>query len=216
MSKLKQIKSSSNTGSESSPIYTILAILVGLLVIAILYSIFFNSGSSVDFDVLEQGGHVEGNPDGSVRIVEFSDFQCPACGGAYPVVKRVLAEYPEKVKITYRHFPLTSIHPYAQKAAEASECAADQGKFWEMHDKLFENQTALTLPDLKAYASEIGINVDEFNSCLETGAHAANVAASASYAFSIGVNSTPTFFINGEKYSNLSFEQFKSVIDSKQ
>jgi len=111
--------------------------------------------------------------------------------------------------------PLSNIHPFAQKAGEASECAADQGKFWEMHDIMFEKQDRLAIPDLKGYALEISLDVTEFGQCLDSSKYALKVASDFSYGSSIGVNSTPTFFVNGEKFNNLTYEEWKQVLDSK-
>ena len=98
----------------------------------------------------------------------------------------------------YRHFPLTSIHPNAQKAAEASECAAEQGKFWEFHDKLFANQTALAITNLKTYAKDLGLNQTQFDSCLDSSKYAAKVNQQASEAQAAGVTGTPGTFVNDE------------------
>ncbi len=215
MSKLKEMKKSGESSDKLGTVYFVLAGLAGLLLLAVIYSLFFSSGPSANTSSLEEGGHTKGNPDATVRIVEFSDFQCPACGSAYGTVKRIFSEYSDRISFTYRHFPLTSIHPFAFKASEASECAADQGKFWEMHDKMFENQSALKVSDLKGYASSIGLDSVAFDSCLDSGKYASKVSSHITYGNSLGVNSTPTFYINGQKYSNLTYDQFKAVIGGK-
>ena len=104
-----------------------------------------------------------------MTIVEFSDFQCPFCGNLYPVMKEIETKYKDTVRIVYRQFPLTSIHPFAQKAAEASLCAKDQNKFWEYHDSLFENQQALYIDDLKTRAVNLQLDTAAFNACLDSG-----------------------------------------------
>ena len=215
MSKIKELKKSKPETEGSGIIYTALAVLVGLLVLAVIYFSFFVPKPAIDFGLLEGNAHFKGNPDAKVRIVEFSDFQCPACGAAFPNIERIFSEYSGRIKFTYRHFPLSTIHPFAQKAAEASECSAEQGKFWEMYEKLFQNQQSLAIDDLKSYAVSLGLDSAQFSQCLDSGKYASKVASDFSYGVSIGVNSTPTFYINGEKYSNLSYDQFKSVIDSK-
>lgn len=197
-------------------LYTILAVLVVVAGIAVVALFLLNPRPSIDLAKLEAGGHTHGNENAKVSIVEFSDFQCPACGAAYPAVEQAFSQYSDKVKFTYRHFPLSSLHPYAQKAAEASECASEQGKFWEMYDKLFQNQQNLKIGDLKQYAASIGLDSAQFNSCLDAGKYASKVASDYSFALSIGLNSTPTFFINGEKYASaMSFDQLKALIDAK-
>jgi hypothetical protein len=110
-----------------------------------------------------------------VTIVEFSDFQCPFCGGLFPTLKAIESRYPDKVRLVYRQFPLTNIHPHAQKAAEASLCANDQKRFWEFHDSMFGDQAHLTVDDLKKRAVDLKLNTAEFNACLDTGAKAGAV-----------------------------------------
>ena len=153
---------------------------------------------------LSDSDHIKGS--GILEVVEFSDFQCPACGYAYPKIKNFLQQYPTKIKFVYKHFPLPD-HKFALKAAEASECAADQNKFWEYHDKLFENQKFLTVSDLKKYAGEIvGLNTEDFNACLDSGAMVSRVSGGYSEGQSLGVDGTPTFFMNGKQYTGYTQE----------
>lgn len=139
-----------------------------------------------------------GPADAWVTIVEFSDFQCPACGAAEPIVAQLLVRYPNDVRLVYKHFPLSSIHPYARPAAIAAECAREQGRFWEMHDRLFAGQHALSSEDLAAYASAAGLDVAAWQSCLSTPEPAARVDADMALGERMGVHVTPTFVINGE------------------
>jgi len=142
---------------------------------------------------------VKGSKDAPVTIIEFSDFQCPYCGRFYQQTLPLIEENyikTGKVKIVYRDFPL-SFHQYAQKAAEAAECAHEQGKFWEYHDKLFENQNALDVASLKQYASELGLDAQKFNDCLDSGKKASEVQKDFNDGSMYGVSGTPTFFING-------------------
>ncbi len=156
-----------------------------------------------------------GSENASVTIVEFSDFQCPFCARAVPTVKQILKEYDGKVKIVYRDFPL-GFHENAQKAAEASECADEQGKFWEYHDLLFENQGNLDAVSLKKYAKDLKLNTSEFDACLDSGKYAAEVQKDASDGQSYGVSGTPAFFINGRLVSGAQpFENFKKIIDEE-
>src|SRR3989338_11114828 len=131
-------------------------IIVTVVIVALVAGFIVLNGKT-GYVVKQTGDNVKGSVNAKVTIIEHSDFQCPFCGRAAPTVKQVLAAYPNDVKLVYRHFPLPS-HSQAQKAAEASECAAQQGNFWEYHDKLFENQDALYVPMLKDYASQIGLN----------------------------------------------------------
>lgn len=142
---------------------------------------------------------VLGNPDARISIVEFSDFECPFCGrvafDALTDLKSSSYFKDGEVNLVYQHFPLNSIHPDAQKAAEASECANNQGKFWEYHDILFANQQALDTTSLKAYASQIGLNQEEFDSCLDNGEEKAEVNSDLTAATKAGGRGTPYFVI---------------------
>ncbi len=161
--------------------------------------------------------HMRGGENAKVTIVEYSDFECPFCGSAHPTVQQVMQTYGDDVRLVYRHFPL-SFHAQAQKAAEASECASDQGKFWEMHDIMFENQAALQggVTQLKKWAAELRLNTAKFNSCLDSGEKASVVAAQASAGSAIGVTGTPGFFINGISVVGAQpFSTFKQVIDQQ-
>ncbi|MFH1447589.1 MAG: DsbA family protein [Candidatus Micrarchaeota archaeon] len=151
---------------------------------------------------------------GDLVIVEYSDFQCSFCSRAVPTVKQIIEEYGDKVRIYYKHFPLSQIHPNAQKAAEASECAADQGKFWEYHDKLFENQGSLGDASLKKYAGELGLVQDTFDACLDGGEKSEQVQAELKEGLNYGVQGTPSFLINGKLVVGAQpFEVFKQAID---
>ncbi len=159
--------------------------------------------------------HFLGNTNAKVVMVEYSDFQCPACGVAEPTVQEVAGFYGDKIKFVYKHFPL-NIHQYAQKSSEASECAGVQGKFWEMHHKLFGNQNALRLSDLRTYAQQLGLNMTAFNQCLDGGAAAANVKADFNEGLAQKVSGTPAFFVNGRLIEGAQpFEEFKTVIDQE-
>ena len=142
--------------------------------------------------------HIRGNKNAKVTLLEYSDFECPFCGRHLPTITQLLEQYGDDIRLVYRHFPLTSIHPNAQKAAEASECAAEQGKFWEFHDKLFANQTALAITNLKTYAKDLGLNQTQFDSCLDSSKYAAKVNQQASEAQAAGVTGTPGTFVNDE------------------
>lgn len=142
--------------------------------------------------------HIRGNPDAKITMIEFSDFECPFCQRHAPTLQAILDQYGDDVRLVYRHFPLTSIHPNAAKAAEASECAGEQGKFWEYHDLLFANQSALQVPSLKQYAGQLGLNQSQFDSCLDSGKYTAKVNAQLQEGQAAGVTGTPGTFVNGE------------------
>lgn len=156
-----------------------------------------------------------GNENASILIEEFSDFQCPACGAAEPVVKSILAEFDGKVKYKYLHFPLTGIHQYAFKAAEASECANDQDKFWEYHDALFRNQRDLSKSNLKRIASELNLNMKNFTACFDLGTKRIIVESEQREGFKRGVRGTPTFFINGKMLESWRYDIFKAAIEQE-
>ena len=148
-----------------------------------------------------------------VTIVEFSDFQCPYCRLSVPMIKEILAKYPGKVKVVYRDYPGPN-HPHAQQAAEAAQCAGDQGKFWEYHDSLFDRQAPGTGWNFTELAKEIGLNQDAFATCLDTGRYREEVAKDLQEGIKIGVASTPTFFINGRPLVGAQpFAEFQAMID---
>ena len=160
-------------------------------------------------------GPSRGPENAPVTIVEFSDFQCPYCGREYPVVERLMKEYDGKVRLVFRHFPL-EFHPFAQKAAEAGACAADQGgeKFWKLHDRMFTNQQKLAVDDLKGYAKELGLDSSRFEKCLDSGEKRALVEADEKAGQEAGVSGTPAFFVNGVFINGaVPYEQFKDAVD---
>lgn len=163
--------------------------------------------------------HVLGNADSDVVLVEYSDFQCPACGQFAPIVKDVLAEYGEELRFEYRHFPLTSIHPYAVPAARAAEAAGQQGEFFAMHDLLFENQTTWSNsgnPNVffTQYAEEIGLDMDLFNQHMKASLITNKINDEFNEARDQGFTGTPTFTLNGEKMTFNTFEEFLAQIEA--
>ncbi len=159
--------------------------------------------------------HIRGNKNAPITIIEFSDLQCPFCSRFHDTMKQVTAAYPNDVRWIYKHFPLSSIHPYAQKAALASECASEQGKFWEYIDKIFANQSSLNTDYLATAAEEVGLNTSQFNSCLSSGKYASKVSSDYSSGQQNRVSGTPASFINGELVSGaLPFETIKQKIES--
>ena len=150
-----------------------------------------------------------------ITIVEFSDFQCPYCSRVESTVKQVMDKYPGKIRFVYRDFPL-SFHNQATKAAEAAQCANDQGKFWEFHDALYADQTKLSVPDMQATAERLGLDGAKFKSCVETGKHTAEVSKDIADATKAGVSSTPFFFVNGIAIVGAQgLDTFTQVIDKE-
>ena len=164
---------------------------------------------------------VRGNPDATVTIVEYSDFQCPFCSRAYTTLEsQVLKEYGDRVRLVYKNFPLSNIHPWAESAALATACARKQSPagFWKLYDFFFQNQQALTPENLKEKASGVikdaGLDVGAFETCFDSKAALDLVKADEVEANALGVRSTPTFFINGRKLDGaLPYENFKTAID---
>jgi len=164
---------------------------------------------------VEAVGPSKGPESAPITIVEFSDFQCPFCSRANAAVDEVVKTYGDKVRVVFRHFPL-SFHAEAPKAAEASACAADQKKFWEYHDKLFANQGALKVDDLKKHAADVGLDTARVNECLDSGKNAELVKKDMAAGEKVGVTGTPAFFINGIALSGaVPAEDFKAIIDSE-
>lgn len=160
-------------------------------------------------------GPAKGAPDAKITLVEFSDFECPYCSRFAPTLDQVMAKYGDRVKLVFRHLPLQN-HPLAPKAAEAAACAQDQGKFWEMHDALFRNQSALAVDALKARAVELGLDAQVFATCLDSGAKTALVAADAADARKAGIEGTPALFVNGRLIDGAApYEQVAALIEDE-
>jgi protein-disulfide isomerase len=144
--------------------------------------------------------HAEGRADAPVTLVEYGDYQCPYCGAAYPVVKRLQRALGKKLRFVFRNFPLTQAHPYAMVAAEAAEAAALQGKFWEMHDIIYEHQDELAPDILPAWAQQVGLDLEEFGSAIRQGVITKRIKDDRGSGIRSGVNGTPCFFIDGARY----------------
>src|SRR6266850_2404205 len=149
---------------------------------------------------VSQRDHIQGPATAAVTLVEYGDYQCSHCGHAHPIVKNVQEIMGSRMRFVFRNFPVSSIHPNAQHAAEAAEAAGAQGKFWEMHDYLFEHQDHLEDADLLKYAAKIGLDVVRFNENLQAHTFAARVREDMHSGVRSGVNGTPTFFINGIRH----------------
>jgi formate-nitrite transporter family protein len=144
--------------------------------------------------------HVAGSLDAPVLLVEYGDFECPYCGQAYPIVKAAQHSLGNRLALVFRHFPLGELHPHAPLAAEAAEAAGAQGKFWEMHDVLFEHQDAMEEQDLVAYAGSLQLDVTRFARELVNGVHTRKVRDDFRGGVRSGVNGTPTFYVNGTRF----------------
>lgn len=198
--------------------------VVAIFVVAVGSLIAFGRGDTKmveSFDVAKVNSidHVKGNASSTVVFVEYSDFQCPACKTYYPLLLEVAKTYGDRIAFVYRHFPLKQIHFNAEPAAWASEAAARQGKFWEMHNLLFEKQSEWsTSNDLKKvfedYALILGLDKDKFLADLDSKEVKDFVNAQRQHGLKEGLNSTPTFFLNGKKLDNpQSIDAFRILID---
>jgi len=164
---------------------------------------------------VEAKGPAKGPEKAPVVIVEFSDFECPYCSRAESTIAEVIRAYPDKIRLVYRDFPLP-MHANAPKAAEAAKCAGDQGKYWDMHAKLFANQRALDAKALKGYAKELNLDQAKFDKCLDSGEKTKLVEEDHKAGGELGVTGTPAFFVNGMLLSGAQpFEAFKELIDAE-
>ena len=158
-------------------------------------------GGSLTLPVGERD-HIQGPATAPVTLVEYGDYECPYCGAAYPIVKEIQRRLGDRLRFVFRNFPITTAHPHAEHAAEAAEAAAAQGKFWEMHDYLYEHQKALVDRKLEEYAGAVGLDVERFDREMTAQAHTGRVREDFMSGVRSGVNGTPSFFINGRRHDD--------------
>jgi protein-disulfide isomerase len=150
--------------------------------------------------VSPQRDHIRGSVDAPVTLLEYGDYECPYCGSAHEIVNAIRARMRTQLRFVFRHFPLRTLHPSAELAAETAEASGQQRKFWPMHDMLFENQQRLSAPNLLAYATALGLGLEEFGSELANRVHAPKVQDDLVSGIRSGVKGTPSFFINGIRH----------------
>jgi protein-disulfide isomerase len=173
-------------------------------------------GQVLDPAVDLQRDHVLDGAGAPLTLVEYGDFECPFCGTATHVVKDLRHRYEGQLRYVFRHLPLADVHPHSELAAEASEAAAAQGKFWEMHDLLFDRHDELEMEDLVGYAAELGLDVEQFTRALTEGRYSQRVRDDVASAEASGARSTPTFFVNGRRHSGpWNAEALAAVLDSE-
>lgn len=204
---------------ESKIMIGILTLIVGGMIG--LFVVFNNSGTpepaaNKDEALYRSDSFAKGA--GAVKVVEFGDYQCPACGAMYPVQERLLKEMGDKFTLTYKHFPLP-MHSNAFKAAEAAEAAGEQGKFWEMTDKLYTNQndwsnSGEAASIFRRYAQDLGLDANQFKQSMDGGKFSAKISRDQNDGTGLSVAATPTYFINGKLYQGaLDYESFKQAIE---
>lgn len=150
--------------------------------------------------VVEGRDHIQGPERAPVTLVEYGDFECPYCGAAYPIVKQIQESMGDRLRFVFRNFPISTSHPHAEHAAEAAEAADTQGRYWQMHDRLYENQRRLGDADLREHAATLELDLDLFDKEMAEHVHAARVHEDFMSGVRSGVNGTPTFFINGVRH----------------
>lgn len=200
---------------------------IGIFLVISFIAILNYSGSSTTTPNISNVPSVNGNDisygpaNASVTLIEYADFQCPACGAYHPLLKKLLADFNGKIRFVYRFFPLTTIHPHALEAAEAAYAAGLQGKFWQLHDMLYEKQSAWVdsnnvSPIFDSYAQALNLNIDKFKQDKNADSTRNAIMDEENKGVSIGIDSTPTFFINGKHISNpQSYQQFRDLISSQ-
>jgi protein-disulfide isomerase len=159
-------------------------------------------GAALTQPVSEDRDHIQGPADAAMTLVEYGDYECPYCGAAYPIVKELQSRLGDGLRFVFRNFPITTSHPHAEQAAETAEAAAVQGRFWEMHDVLYENQARLRHPDLRGYAEQLGLDLERFDEELAEHVHAPRVREDFMSGVRSGVNGTPTFYVNGARHDD--------------
>ncbi len=174
------------------------------------------SSDALRESLVRPDSHMTGNPAAALTVVEFGDFECPACGNEEPVVQEILQKYGARIRFIFRQYPLVQIHSDAMRAAEASECAAGQGKFWQAEQKLYENQTDLTEAALNRYAAELGLDQARFSQCLSSHLTTAMVRRDMADGRALGVDRTPTFFVGQQKFAEpIPLAEFSQLLDQK-
>lgn len=194
-------------------------VILGVIAVALIGgAVWYSSTVSTTYNEgVTVQAHLKGNPDAPVKLVEYSDFQCPACAAFQPVVAEILAEFGDSVSFEYRHFPLMQIHPLAEPAARAAEAAGQQDKFFEFHDLLFANQATWSKSSnpgqfFTQYATELGLDLEQFARQQRASVLQKHVRAQFDEARSLGLTGTPSFYLNGHKMTFASYEEFRAQI----
>ncbi len=164
---------------------------------------------------VNEDDHFQGNENASIILVEYGDYQCPHCGQAYPIIKQIQKDFGDQLGFVFRNFPLAQMHPNAFQAAEAAELAADEGKFWKMHDSLYEDQERLAKPDLVRRANALDMDAEKFLYHLENNSKQEKVKDDFMGGVESGVGGTPSFFINGDMYEgSWDYDSLKNYLEN--
>ena len=200
----------------------IIGVIVGLVGIFVLTNNKESSNNGGNNTVAQASEHVAGKLDSQVTLIEYGDFQCPACKSFFPLVNEIKNTYGDRIKFQFRHFPLVQIHNNAFIGSRAAEAAGKQGKFFEMHDLLYENQDSWSTASnpatiLESYATQLGLELDKFKTDMNSASVADTINADVKAAQATGGNSTPTFVLNGKRIEQnpRSVDDFKKLIDDE-
>lgn len=221
--KLERLNSTTDEKRQNMIKWIILGLGSLIFLAGFIFLIVLTKQSQNKPVVIANDAYTKGDSSAKVLVVEYGDFQCPACKAYYPLVKQLLSDYKGKVKVTFKNFPLTSIHPNAMAAAKAAESAGLQGKFFEMHDILYEKQDEWAgLPASDAsdkyveYATSLKLDIDKFNKDRASSEVEKKISTHQDEGISLGVSGTPTFFVNGKKIDNpQGIEDFKKIVDNE-
>lgn len=212
----------------SSSKNSLLLWIIGIVVVGViggglikLLAPAFDDTLPSDFNIaaITPEDHLKGKADSKVVLMEYEDFQCPACGAFYPIVKRLAEEYGDRIAVVYRHFPLRAIHPHAEPLARAAEAAGMQGKFFEMHDMIYEKQSewikkTSVKKTIQEFAEALALDMDKFEADLKSDSVRQKVRTDSTGGRKAGISGTPTFFLIGQKIENpRSYEAFQTVIE---
>jgi protein-disulfide isomerase len=197
--------------SESKILLAVVAFTVSIIAVAVIL-IAKTAPALTREDLVPVAAHIKGNPKASVYLVEFSDFQCPACAAVKPLVDDIIKTYGDKLLFAYRHYPLPQ-HPLAQTAARAAEAAGAQGKFWEMYDLIFAKSETLTESDFADFAKQLNLDQIKFASDMKSNSVVARVQSDINEGNTLNINATPTFFLNGKKLELTSLNDLTTSVE---
>ncbi|MFZ5390794.1 MAG: DsbA family protein [Patescibacteria group bacterium] len=186
---------------------------MGSLIAVVLLAVWLFKPTIAEYPDINSPRPVLGNKEAELVLEEFSDFQCPACKSAQPLLKDLVSTFGDRLSLSYKHYPLISIHTQAFRAALAAECANDQNQFWAYHDKLFDNQPNFSETELINYAGDLNLDKEKFSACLQSKAKTSQVRQDIKAGDDLKVNATPTFFLNGEMVAD--WTKLKEIIQGK-